>query len=417
MNRQRMYRSCAPSARPDRRPVAAPHQFIASLAVAVAVAGCASSEAGSADTSNAPTTIAAPTTSAPPPHLRDLLPGMPPPLSPTDVYAANRELSPTVADHRALVYVPNSKSNTVSVIDQASFQVIDTFPAGGEEPQHVVPSYDMQTLYVTNDLPLGGGSLLPIDPRTGMPGPSFPVRDPYNMYYTPDGQFALVVAEADKSLDFYDPQTWQKLHAMAVPDCAGVDHMDFTADGRFALASCEFAGRMLVFDVAARTAIKTIDLPGGRSGKPQDVKLAPDGRTFFIADMAADGIYTVDALSFENTGFIPTGKGTHGLYVTRDSTQMLITNRHEGSISVWDFAANSLVHKWHIPGGGSPDMGNISADGRVFWVSGRHHGEVYAIDIVNWNLLARIPVGRGAHGLTVWPQPGRYSTGHTGVMR
>lgn len=382
------------------------------------MAGCASSGAGSAGVSQAPSSVvAAPTTSAVAPDLQNLLPGMPPPLSPTDVYAANRELSPAVADHRALVYVPNSQSNTVSVIDQASFQVIDTFRSGGSEPQHVVPSYDMQTLYVTNDLPIGAGSLLAIDPKTGLPGSAFPVRDPYNMYYTPDGQFALVVAEADKSLDFYDPHTWQKLHSMAVPTCAGIDHMDFTADGRFALASCEFAGRMLVFDVAARTEVKTIDLPGGRSGMPQDVKLSPDGRTFFIADMAANGVYTVDALRFENTGFIPTGKGAHGLYVTRDSQQMLITNRHEGSISVWDFAANKLVNKWYIPGGGSPDMGNISADGRVFWVSGRHHGEVYAVDIVNWNLLARIPVGRGAHGLTVWPQPGRYSTGHTGVMR
>ncbi|MEV0063925.1 YncE family protein [Nocardia sp. NPDC050718] len=391
-------------------------QIAAALLLAV-TAGCSNSEAVTVETPVAPPTSTT-TPTAMPPHMTDLLPGMPPPLSPVDIYAANRELSPAVADHRPLVYVPNSKSNTVTVIDQNTFQVLDTFSSGGAEPQHVVPSYDMQTLYATNDLPIGGGSLLPIDPRTGAPaGPAFPVRDPYNMYYTPDGQFALVVAEADKSLDFYDPVTWQKLHALAVPECAGVDHMDFTADGRFAVASCEFIGRMAVFDVAQRTLIKMIDLPGGRGGMPQDVKLSPDGHVFFVADMMADGIYTIDAHTFENTGFIPTGKGTHGLYITRDSRQMLITNRHEGSISVWDFAANGLVHKWFIPGGGSPDMGNISADGRVFWVSGRHNNEVYAVDIANWTLLARIPVDHGPHGLTVWPQPGRYSTGHTGVMR
>ncbi|MET8650904.1 YncE family protein [Nocardia aurea] len=388
------------------------------LVVGVAsVTGCGSTEPEATVPTvpaPAPATVAA---VEKPPSPPNLLPGMPAPLSPTDVYAANRELSPTVADHLPRVYVPNSRSHSVSVIDPATFAVIDTFPAGGVEPQHVVPSYDMQTLYVTNDLPIGGGSLLPIDPRTGKPGAPFPVRDPYNMYYTPDGRFALVVAEADKSLDFYDPVSWEKMYSMAVPDCAGVDHMDFTADGRFALASCEFMGRMLVFDVAERTVVKLIDLPGGRSGMPQDVKLAPDGHTFYIADMMADGIYTVDASTFEYTGFVPTGKGTHGLYVTRDSKQMLITNRDEGSISVWDFAANRIVHTWRIPGGGSPDMGNLSADGRVFWVSGRHHGEVYAIDIVNWNLLARFPIGGGPHGLTVWPQPGRYSTGHTGVMR
>ncbi|WP_324193027.1 YncE family protein [Nocardia transvalensis] len=356
-------------------------------------------------------------TATPSPAALNLLPGMPPPLSATDVYAGTRELSPTVADHLPLVYVPNSEANTVTVIDQATFTVVDTYSAQGREPQHVVPSYDMQTLYVTNDLPLGGGSLLPIDPRTGKPGDPIPVRDPYNMYFSPDGKFALVVAEADKSVDLYDPHTWQKVGAVPVPDCAGVDHMDFTADGRFALASCEFAGRMAVLDIATPRLIRMVDLPGGRGGMPQDVKLSPDGTTFFVADMMADGVYTIDAKTFEVTGTIPTGKGAHGLYITRDSQQMIITNRGEGSLSVWDFAARTLARTWRIPGGGSPDMGNISADGRVFWVSGRYSGEVYAIDITEWKLLARIPVGRGPHGLTVWPQPGRYSTGHTGVMR
>lgn len=369
----------------------------------------------SAASTPAPSSTAiAPTTVAP---QANLLPGMPPPLSPADVYAGTRELSPAVADHLPRVYVPNSESHTITVIDPATFQIVDSYSAGGSEPQHVVPSYDLQTLYANNDLPIGGGSLLPIDPRTGKAGEPIPVRDPYNMYFTPDGKYALVVAEADRSLDFYDPHTWEKSHAVAVPDCGGVNHMDFTADGRTALVSCEFSGRMAVVDIAELRLIRMVDLPQGRGAMPQDVKLSPDGRTFYVADMATNGIHVFDANTFENTGFVPTGDGTHGLYITRDSTAMLITNRHDGTISVWDFATNQLVRKWQIPGGGSPDMGNLSADGRVFWVSGRHHGEVYAIDIVEWKLLARIPVGRGAHGLTIWPQPGRYSTGHTGVMR
>jgi YVTN family beta-propeller protein len=346
----------------------------------------------------------------------NLLPGMPPLLSATDVYAGDRELSPAVAGHLRRIYVPNSESGTVSVIDPDTFAVIDTYSSRGSEPQHVVPSYDLQTLYATNDLPIGGGGLLPIDPRTGEPGTPLPVRDPYNMYFTPDGRYALVVAEADKSIDLYDPHTWKQVNAIPVPECAGVDHLDFTADGRFAIASCEFNGRMAVLDIAGLKLVKMVDLPG-RGGMPQDVKLAPDGSTFFVADMMADGVYTFDAKTFDNTGFVPTGRGAHGLYVTRDSKQMIITNRSEGSLSVWDFAAKKIVRKWNIPGGGSPDMGNISADGRMFWVSGRYSDEVYAIDVADWKLVARIPVGRGPHGLTVWPQPGRYSTGHTGVMR
>ncbi len=62
-------------------------------------------------------------------------------------------------------------------------------------------------------------------------------------------------------------------------------------------------------------------------------------------------------------------------------------------------------------------MGGVSADGKVLWLSGRYDSEVYAIDTDDGHLLARIPVGQGPHGLCVYPQPGRYSLGHTGILR
>jgi YVTN family beta-propeller protein len=150
---------------------------------------------------------------------------------------------------------------------------------------------------------------------------------------------------------------------------------------------------------------------------PQDVKLAPDGSVFYVADMMANGVHVIDAKTMTVIGFIPSGKQTHGLYIDRTSTRMFITNRGEGSISVLDLATRKITTKWLIPGGGSPDMGNLSADGKIFWVSGRYNGVVYAIDTDDGHLIKKIAVGSGPHGLTVWPQPGRYSLGHTGILR
>ncbi|TMK85917.1 MAG: YncE family protein, partial [Actinobacteria bacterium] len=113
------------------------------------------------------------------------------------------QLSADVKDFRNLVYVPNSEGNSVDVIDPTTFKVIEHFPVG-RQPQHVVPAYDLKTLYATNDL---GNSLTPIDPRTGKPGPTMPVEDPYNMYFTPEGRFAIVVAERLQRLDFRDAHT------------------------------------------------------------------------------------------------------------------------------------------------------------------------------------------------------------------
>ncbi|MGH9664190.1 MAG: YncE family protein, partial [Bryobacteraceae bacterium] len=181
------------------------------------------------------------------------------------------------------------------------------------------------------------------------------------------------------------------------------------------VASCEFSAELLAVDVAGQKVIGRLMLKAG--GMPQDVKLSPDGKVFYVADMMADGIYEVDASNFTLTRFIPTGKGTHGLYSSRDSKVLYISNRGEGSISILDFATRKLIAKWQIPRGGSPDMGGVSADGKVLWLSGRYSHEVYAFDTSDGHLLGRIRVGKGPHGLCVYPQPGRYSLGHTGVFR
>jgi YVTN family beta-propeller protein len=329
-----------------------------------------------------------------------------------NVYAADTpsHLSPAVAGDVPLVYVPNSVSNSVTEIDPANGQVVRTFPVGAE-PQHVVPSWDLKTLWVTSDQ---GNNLTPINPKTGLPGPPVPVEDPYNMYFTPDGRYAIVVAERMQRLDFRQPQTMQLVHSLAVP-CPGVDHMDFSADGTYLIATCEFGSKLVKVDVATQTVIGSLVLPD--NGMPQDVKLSPDGRVFYVADMAAGGVWVVDGTTMTQIGFIPTGKQAHGLYISRDFKYLYVTNRGEGSVSLIDLASRRVAAKWVIPGGGSPDMGNVSVNGSVLWLSGRYNSEVYAISTRNGALLGRIPVGNGPHGLCVWPEPGRYSLGHTGIMR
>ncbi len=340
------------------------------------------------------------------------LPGMPPVLDPLDIYAADHPnlLDPAVAKFPSYVYVPNSGSNTVDIIDPKTFKIVKNYRVG-RQPQHVVPSWDLKTLWVLNDL---GDSVTRINPATAQKGETIRVDDPYNMYYTPDGKYAIVVAERLRRLDFRNPKTMKLLYSTRVA-CRGVDHIDFSADGTYFIASCEFSAELLKVDVASRQVVGTLKLEEG--AMPQDVKLSPDGRVFYVADMHGNGLYLIDGESFKRIGFLPTGKGTHGLYSSRDSKVLYVSNRGEGSISVVDFASRKVAHKWTLPKGGSPDMGGVSADGKVLWLAGRYHREVYAIDTTGGQLLARIRVGKGPHGLCVYPQPGRYSLGHTGVFR
>lgn len=354
------------------------------------------------------------------------VPGMPPVPDPKNLYSetAAGKLSETVKNHLPRVYVPNRRSNDVWVIDPATFRVVDKFKVG-INPQHVVPSWDMKTLWVANNAEgRTDGTMTPVDPATGKAGTPIAVDDPYNVYFTPDGKEAIIVAEAFKRLDFRDPKTMALKSSLATPDCDGINHADFSIDGKWAIFTCEFKGKLVKVDLVNRQVVGYLKLSKGRM--PQDIRVSPDGTTFYVADMKADGVFVVDGINFKETGFIKTGKGTHGLYPSRDGKKLYVINRGsnlvhgqfkgQGSVSVIDFATQQVVATWPIPGGGSPDMGNVTADGKQLWLSGRFDNVIYIFDTTT-GVMQTMKAGLEPHGLTVWPQPGRYSLGHTGNMR
>jgi YVTN family beta-propeller protein len=401
---------------------------------------------------------AAPAAAVPAPPPIATVPGMPSVPDRNNLYSeiAAGKMSSAVAGSLERVYVPNRTARTVSVIDPATLKVVDVFKVG-VDPQHVVPSWDLKTLWVANNAEgRRDGSLTPIDPKTGKPGPSIAVDDPYNLYWSPDGKYAIVVAEAYKRLDFRHPQTMKLEYSIPTPNCEGINHADFSIDGRVALFTCEFGGAITKIDLVERKVLGTIRLsakynqPGAQEllekeaakrpkhgmahaagtaaglGMPQDVRAAPNGKRFYVADMIADGVHIVDLDTFKQVGFIPTGVGAHGLYPSRDGRFLYVANRGSnkirgdrkgrGSVSVIDFATEKVISTWPVPAGGSPDMGNVSADGKYLWLSGRYDDEVYRFE-TSLGTVDKIKVGREPHGLTLWPQPGRYSLGHTGNLR
>jgi YVTN family beta-propeller protein len=391
--------------------------------------------------------------SAPAAPLVMVLPGMPGVPDAHNLYSetASGKISPALADDPVRIYVPNLRSNDVYVVDPQAMKVVDRFKVG-IGPQHIVPSWDLRTLWVTNNAEgRTDGSLTPIDPRSGKPGKAIAVDDPYNMYFTPDGKSAIVVAEARKRLDFRDPKTMATQYSIDVPGCPGVNHADFAIDGRFVIFTCEFSGTLVKIDLPARKVLGYLKLsmpktrykaakvapgkvwgPGQTElctvdrGMPQDIRSSPDGSRFYIADMQADGVHVVDGASFTQVGFIATGVGAHGLYPSRDGKQLYVANRGShlihgptngtGGVAVIDFASEKVVAHWGVPGGGSPDMGNVSADGKYLWLAARYDDVIYRFDTAS-GAVEQIKVGAEPHGLTVWPQPGRYSLGHTGNLR
>ena len=333
------------------------------------------------------------------------------------------QMSPAVANAKNYVYVPSNGDGSVTVIDQETMQIVNHYKVG-KLPQHVVASWDLTKLYATVS---AANRLVEIEPTTGEKGASIPVAAPYNLYFMPDGSTAIVMAERMNRIDFYDPLTWKR--RMSVPGpCDGVNHADWSVDGAWFLATCEFSGDLLKVDTATGEILNVLPLEKG--SMPQDLRLAPDGKKFYVADMEHGCVWIIDADGTSVIGSIETGVGPHGIYPSRDASLVYVTNRGrtahdtgrrsrpgEGSVSVVDPKTDTVVATWLIPDGGSPDMGGVSADGKRLWLSGRWDAEVYVFDTTTGELLATIPVPSGPHGLAVFPQPGRYSLGHTGNYR
>ena len=320
--------------------------------------------------------------------------------------AMTSEVREDLKDIPERVYVPNVIDGTVSVIDPKTFEIVDSYEVG-ELPYHVTPSWDMTELYVNNE---ASGTFTVIDPKTGRPKDTIEAPFPYNFYYTPDGETAVVVAERIQTLEFRDAVTWELLGSVYIP-WPGVDHIDFAADGSYLLASSEWSG------VVSKVDIKKMELVDHAEvgGLPIDIKLSPDGSVFYVANQGTMGLSVLDPETMDEVDFIPTGQGAHGLQISRDTKSLYVSNRLDGTITVLDLATREITDTWVT--GGSPDMFQLSPDGRQLWVSGRFDGAVYVVDTVTGELLSTIYTGSEPHGIAYFPNPGRYSLGHNGVYR
>jgi YVTN family beta-propeller protein len=325
-----------------------------------------------------------------------------------NVYKATKAgaLSPAVAGVPERVYVPNSASETVDVIDPATYKIVAHYWVGAI-PHHIAPAWDLSRLYVDAE---GSWGLSEIDPKSGLPVGRIQVPDPYNLYFTPDGTRAIVVAERLRRLDFRDPHTFQLIRSVPIP-WSGIDHLDFSADGTYLLASTEYAGTLVKVDTVAMQITGFVQV----GGLPVDVRLSPDGTVFYVANQGRHGVSIVDPIAMKEIGFLKTGRGAHGLAVSRDTTSLYVSNRLEGTISVIDFESRAVVATWRI--GGSPDMLQVSPDGTQLWTTGRFDGRVYVVDTTSGKLVHTITVGGQPHGLSYFPNAGRFSLGHNGVYR
>lgn len=320
-----------------------------------------------------------------------------------DVYAYTRAgmLAPVARTLPARVYVP--VAGGLDVVDPATYRVVRRI-ALGRRPRQVIPSWDLRTLWVSET-----GGLVPVDARTGARGRRVGVAAVADLYFSLDGTAALVLDARHGRIEIRDPHTMRYRSALTVP-CSGLTHADFSRTGDTLVVGCT-TGRLALVDLTGRHATRTLRLAGG--SVPQDVRLSPDGTMFYVADSDRGGVWLIDARRFQKKGFVRTGRGARGLYPSRDATVLYVTGTD--GVSLVSFARRRRIGRWKTPV--SPGAAAVSATGRILWLCARGSGAVYALSTRTGRAVRRVALGARPRGLSLHPQPGRFSLGHTGDYR
>ncbi|RFS86335.1 hypothetical protein D0T12_06985 [Actinomadura spongiicola] len=286
------------------------------------------------------------------------------------------------------LYVAHGR--VIDVLDPGTLQVMERVRAGAAAAR-IVPSSDSRRLWVVDR---AHGVLVAVGVDGGERGRPVRVKGAAGLYFTRDGRDALVLSP--RRLGVRDPVTMRARAAVPLPCAAG--HADFTADGSALVATCPSAGTLVRVDLTGRRVTGTIRLP--RGARPGDLRSAPGGAVFHVADPAAGGLWVVDARRFVPLGFVPTEPGARSLVVGGDGRRVFVVGGDV--LAVVDVGGGRVVSRWPLPGRGPATPGGLSPDGSALWLADPG-GLVYAVSTRTGSVLRKVDVGGRPAALCLQP--------------
>jgi len=299
----------------------------------------------------------------------------------------------------ATLFITNTKSDSVSVIDTDTLEVVGTIPVGKGKPNRIVFHPDGKTAWVVYDkshdlgvIDAEGRKLLR---RVKIGG------NPYNLAFTPDGRHLLVLDwSSDTSNDeviFYDLKA-EKIDGR-VEVSTWPAHGVFSRDGKLVYVSGETAGDVTIIDVTTRTTVGRV-VHGG--GDAMGLAVTTDGKTLYAAAGENKAILKIDTATNKIVGETPLPGVVHEATLTLDGKYLYTTLRKINKIVVVRTADDKIVAT--IPQKGFPDLVTMEPTGRHALVTNRWADLVSVIDLTSHTQVRTIPVGKAPHGMALRPR-------------
>jgi YVTN family beta-propeller protein len=300
------------------------------------------------------------------------------------------------------LYITNTKSNTISIVDTRTFEVTGTIPLGAGKPNRVVFTPDGKTAWVvydkSHDLGIVDAETRKLVKRVKIGG------NPYNLAVSPDGRILYVLDwSSDTSNDeviAYDLKAEKIEWRLEVSTWPA--HGVFSKDGKRLYVSGETAGDLTVIDLASRTAVARI-VHGG--GDAMGLALSPDGKTLYAGTGENKSVLKIDTATNKQVGTIAVPGVVHETTLTLDGKFLYVTLRKANKVVVISTADDKIVKS--IDSRGYPDLVTMEPSGKYALVTNRYADAVSVIDVTIHKEVRRIPVGKAPHGMALRPEETR----------
>jgi YVTN family beta-propeller protein len=299
------------------------------------------------------------------------------------------------------IFVLNSLDASISVIDPKTWKVAQRIPTG-KEPHHLYMTPDEKSVIVAN---AGGDSLTFIDPRTAQVQKV--VRntlDPYQLRFSPDMKWFVTLGNRLNHIDIYRWNGQDLDLVKRIPSSKTPSHVWINTKSTTAYATMQDSDELVAVDLATQTLkwrIKTGSMPADVFGTPDDKYLL-----LGMTGASHVEVYDVSGAQPKWVKNIHTGAGAHAFRALGDGRHVFVSNRVANTVHKLDYATLQSVAEYKAPGG--PDCMEVSADGKLLYVSSRWIKKMSVIDLESGKLVRQVAVGKSPHGVWTLDHAKRY---------
>ncbi len=291
------------------------------------------------------------------------------------------------------IFVLNSLDANISVIDPVTWTEKQRIPTG-KEPHHLYLTPDEKSLIVAN---AGGDSLLFLDPKTAQVQRTIKgVLDPYHLRFSPDMKWFVTAANRLNHIDVYRWDGKDMALAKRIPTAKTPSHMWIDSKSTTAYVTMQDSDELIALDLATQT----IRWRTATGDTPADVIMTADDRFVLVGLTGGDAVQVFDVSGKEPklAKTIKTGAGAHAFRAAGDKRHVFVSNRVANTVSRIDMQTLEVVGSFAVPGG--PDCMDVSADGKLLYVTARWAKKLTVVDIESRKIVRQVNVGRSPHG--VW---------------